>query len=62
MNDLITVFRMEEISIGTRIRLIEKLGNAINREHGANVSDDLVDELVRILKERDLLENYKEIL
>lgn len=46
MKDLIEVFRMSEISIGARIRIIEKLGRSINREHGANVTDELVDELV----------------
>ena len=52
MSDLITVFKMEEVSVETRIRLIQKIGNAINYQYAANVTDDLVDELVAILNER----------
>jgi hypothetical protein len=53
MNDLIAVFKMEEVSIDIRIRILQKLGRAINHEHGANVTDELVDELISILEKRN---------
>lgn len=49
MKDLIEVFRMNEIDKKTRARVIIKLGNMINYEHGANVTEDIVYELVMIL-------------
>lgn len=49
MSDLIAVFRMEEINPKTRARLIIKLGNAINHEHGMNLTEAVVFELVQIL-------------
>jgi hypothetical protein len=53
VSDLIAVFKMEEVSIETRIRLIQKIGNAINYQYAANVTDELVDELVGILTQKE---------
>lgn len=49
MNDLITVFRMTEISAETRIRIICKLGTAFDCANGGNYSGPLVYELVKLL-------------
>lgn len=49
MSELIAVFRMSELDIDTRIRVIEKLGRALNFEHGSNWTDEIVNELVEIL-------------
>ena len=50
MKELIDVYRMEELSVETRANLIVKLGSAINNEHGANLTEPVVVELVRLLK------------
>lgn len=50
MSDLITVFKMIELSPETRIRVIEKLGELINYQYGSNVSEPIVAELIHLLK------------
>jgi len=50
MSDLLAVFNMKEISIETRIRLLQKIGKLINHEYAANVTEEVVNELVNILK------------
>lgn len=49
MKELIEVFRMNEVSIGVRCRIIIQLGIAINAEHGMNITEPLVYELVKQL-------------
>lgn len=49
MKELIEVFRMNEISIAVRCRIIIQLGHAINAEHGMNITGPLVYELVKQL-------------
>jgi len=49
MKELIEVFRMNEVSIGVRCRIIIQLGHAINAEHGMNITEPLVYELVKQL-------------
>lgn len=49
MKAIIDVFRMSEISPDKRIDVLLKLGDAINYEHAANVTEPLVYELVKIL-------------
>jgi hypothetical protein len=49
MKELIEVFRMSEVSIGVRCRIIIQLGHAINAEHGMNITEPLVYELVKQL-------------
>jgi len=49
MKELIDVFRMTEISVKTRCRIIIKLGEAINHEHAYNLTEPIVYELVKQL-------------
>jgi hypothetical protein len=49
MKELIEVFRMSELKVETRIKIIMKLGKAINNEHGMNITEPLVYELVKAL-------------
>lgn len=49
MKELIEVFRMNEVNPKTRARIIIKLGIAINQEHGMNITEPLVYELVKQL-------------
>ncbi|TFD96676.1 hypothetical protein E2605_07605 [Dysgonomonas capnocytophagoides] len=49
MKSLIEVFRMEEVSKETRVKIIIKLGRAINDQYGANITEGIVFELVSIL-------------
>jgi hypothetical protein len=50
MRDLIEVFRMKELSIDVRCRIIKKLGTAINHTYAMNITEDLVDELITALE------------
>lgn len=50
MEAIINVFRMKEISPKTRVRIITKLGQAIDDENGMNITGELVRELVEILE------------
>lgn len=60
MKAIIDVFRMEEVSRETRTKIIIKLGNAINYEYGANVTEGIVFELVQILDpNNDILTNER---
>jgi hypothetical protein len=52
MKEIIEVFRMSELSHDTRINVITKLGRALNYEHAANWTDDIIDELVGILQKQ----------
>ena len=49
MESLIQVFRMTEISIETRIKILKRLGKAINWSLTANATEPLVYELVLAL-------------
>jgi hypothetical protein len=57
MNALIEVFRMEEVSKETRIRLLKKLGNLINCKYASNVTEPLVYELVLLLDPNDKIKD-----
>lgn len=50
MQALIEVFRMVEVTPQTRVRIIIQLGRAINMEHGMNITEPLVYELVKQLE------------
>ena len=53
---------MNELSIGTRIKIIKTLGAAINNEMGMNITESLVYELVLALDPDDEIkddEHYK---
>jgi len=49
MKELIEVFRMNEISVAVRCRILIQLGHAINDEHEMNITEPLVYELVKAL-------------
>lgn len=49
MNELVAIFRMSEISIATRCRLIIRLGEYINDQYGMNMTEALVYELILAL-------------
>lgn len=49
MNSLIEVFRMDEVTPKTRAKIIIKLGEVINDQYGANLTEPLVYELVKQL-------------
>ena len=60
MKSLIEVFRMEEVSKETRVKIIIKLGHAINYQYGANVTEGIIFELVSILDpNNDILTNER---
>ena len=46
MKSIIDVFRMDEITPNTRIKILIKLCHAVNAEHGMNICEPLVYELV----------------
>lgn len=50
MGDLIAVFRMDELSIPCRIRLIQKMGETINRNYAMNLTEELQIELIQALE------------
>ena len=49
MQSIIEVFRMNEVSIAVRCKIIIQLGHAINAEHRMNITEPLVYELVKQL-------------
>jgi hypothetical protein len=57
MNALIEIFRMNEVSVQTRIKLIKRLGNAINNEYAMNITEPLVYELVLALDPENEIKN-----
>jgi len=50
MNNLIEVFRMEELPKKVRAKVIIKLGRGINNQLGMNATEEIVYELVKILE------------
>jgi hypothetical protein len=62
MNDIMAVFSMHEINPKIRARMIIKLGTAINSQHGMNLTEAMVFELVTQLDpENEILtqDHYK---
>lgn len=60
MESIIQIFRMDELSIETRISIMKKLGTAINYQYTANCTEELIIELILALdpeKEPDLRED-----
>ena len=49
MKELIEVFRMNEISVASRCRIIIQLGHAINAQFSMNITEPIVYELVKQL-------------
>lgn len=53
ISDLFEIYRATEIHPKTRIRLLKKMGQAINYSYGANVCEPIVYELVLLLDPGD---------
>lgn len=65
MEDLITIFKADALSIETRIRIIKQLGGVINHKYGSNVTEPLVVELVLALDPDNQIiddKHYKQFL
>ena len=62
MKELIEIFRMNEIKKETRIRLLKKLGMAINDQHGMNLTEAVVYELVLLLDPDDEIKTNEHYL
>lgn len=50
ISSLIDVFRMVEVSEKSRAEIIIRLGQTINDSYGANLTEPIVYELVKILE------------
>lgn len=50
MRDLIEIFKMTEITVDARIRLLKKMVNIVNMQYGSNVAEPIVEELVQALE------------
>ena len=59
MESIIQIFRMSELSVSTRIKIIMKLGEAINYQFGSYVTEGLVYELVLALDPDNEIVNNK---
>ena len=59
MESIIQVFRMSELSIETRIKIIKQLGLAINYQFAANCTEALVYELVLALDPDNAIKDDK---
>ena len=59
MESLIQIFRMNEIDSKTRIKILKQLGHAINFQHGMNITEPLVYELVIALDPNNQILNDK---
>jgi len=62
MESIIQIFRMTELSIETRIKIIIKLGVAINYQFGSNCTEPLVYELVLALDPDNEIKNDEQYL
>jgi hypothetical protein len=49
MESIIQIFRMDDLSIETRISIMKKLGTAINYQYAANCTEELIIELILAL-------------
>jgi hypothetical protein len=49
MKEIIEVFRMTELSIPVRCKIIIELGYLVNMQYGANITEAIVYELVKQL-------------
>ena len=50
MEEMMSVFRATELSKEVRIKIIKKLGRALNMQYAMNWTDEIVDELVKALE------------
>lgn len=62
MKEIIDIFRMNELTVETRIKIIIKLGMAINNTYGMNITEALVYELVLALDPNNKIKNDEHYL
>ena len=62
MKELLEIFKMEEVSVAARIRLLKKFGRKINDENSANLTEEVVYELVLLLDPDDPIKEDKHYL
>lgn len=49
VSDLIEIYRMTEISVATRCKLLIKAGQLINNQYASNITEPLLFELLMLL-------------
>lgn len=52
MKELIEVFRMEELSPQTRIKILKELGRLMNFQYAANITEPVIRELIYLLEQK----------
>lgn len=52
MKEILEIFKAPELSPEAKIKVIKKLGEALNFEMGTNWTEPVVDELVEILRKQ----------
>ena len=62
MQAIIDVFKMSELRVDTRIKIIKRLGHAINNQYGCNSTEPLVYELVLALDPHNEIKDDKHYL
>lgn len=53
MKELLEIYNAEVLTFETRIRLIKKMVNVLNFQVGANIYEDIAEELCNSLKEKE---------
>lgn len=62
MGSLIDIFKMDQINKETRIKIIIKLGIALNNQFASNITESLVYELVLALDPNHPIKNDEHYL
>jgi hypothetical protein len=57
MKELLEIYNAEEISLETRIRIIQKMVEVLNFKVQGNIYDDIADELCDVLQKRIIMKN-----
>jgi hypothetical protein len=57
MKELLEIYNAEEISLETRIKIIQKMIEVLNYQVGGNIYDDIANELCNILQKRIITKN-----
>lgn len=52
MSEIMAIFRDATVPKDIKIRAIKKLGEALNYQYASNWTNEIVDELISILKEK----------
>jgi hypothetical protein len=62
MQAIIDVFKMEEVSVKSRVKIIKELGKTLNYQFSSNVTEALVYELVLALDPDNEIKSDKHYL